>query len=268
RFHTGESAEVIGLIDADERRDLALIQVRISNSEWLKVSTKDPEVGSRAYVIGAPLGLEFSISDGLISQVQSVENGRVYQFSCPASPGNSGGPLVDESGNVLGVVSWQFKTGQNLNFAVPAIYITRLEGKTARSWDTISPKSQPDETGSEQVDKVLADGLVDTYDEMAILTASVAEMRPHQGLRVPAAFYTYQLTLAADEAALKSTVTSDLYRRGLISRLLNEIELIRTEMNLFIDFNDATTQDALAEAFSKLSGVLNFHGRTRLKVED
>src|SRR5262249_56799341 len=59
RFHTGESAEVIGLIDADERRDLALIQVQISDSEWLKVSTKDPEVGSRAYVIGAPLGLEF-----------------------------------------------------------------------------------------------------------------------------------------------------------------------------------------------------------------
>jgi S1-C subfamily serine protease len=87
----------------------------------------DPQVGSRAYAIGAPLGLECSITEGLLSQIQHIDNVKQYQFSSPISPGNSGGPLLNVNGQVIGVVPWQVKDGQNLNFAVPSSYILGLD---------------------------------------------------------------------------------------------------------------------------------------------
>jgi hypothetical protein len=72
----------------------------------------------------------------LISQIQTIEDTtgleivkgtRCYQFSCPSSPGNSGGPLVDARGEVLGVVDWQRTDAQNLNFAVPISYVLGLD---------------------------------------------------------------------------------------------------------------------------------------------
>ncbi|RYG40860.1 serine protease, partial [bacterium] len=106
KFSSGEEFEVSGLIDKDETRDVALVKVKVADRPLLTLAAKDPEVASKAFVIGAPRGLEFSITDGLISQIQNVDGVKQYQFSCPASPGNSGGPLFDGQGAVLGVVSW------------------------------------------------------------------------------------------------------------------------------------------------------------------
>jgi S1-C subfamily serine protease len=127
KFSDGEEFEVSGLIDKDEKRDLALIRVKAFGRPVLKINTNNPEVGSRAYVIGAPQGLEFTISEGLVSQIQQIEGMKQYQFSSPASPGNSGGPLLNDTGEVIGVVSWQLTNGQNLNFAIPSSYLLGLD---------------------------------------------------------------------------------------------------------------------------------------------
>lgn len=127
RFSNGEEFAVSGLVDKDEQRDLALIRVKVADRPLLSLNSSDPEVGGKAYVIGAPQGLEFSVSDGLIGQVRQFDGYKQYQFTCPASPGNSGGPLLDPKGQVLGVVSWQVKDGQNLNFAVPSTYVKGLD---------------------------------------------------------------------------------------------------------------------------------------------
>src|SRR5260370_30020341 len=73
------------------------------------------------FVICLPEGLKFSLSTGIISRLQ--EN--VLQMSAPVSPGNSGGPVYDEQGNLVGVVSSTFDksaqpNAENLNFAVAA----------------------------------------------------------------------------------------------------------------------------------------------------
>jgi len=127
RFSDGEEFEVSGLIDKDEKRDIALIRVKAFGRPQLKTSTSNPEVGSKAFVIGAPRGLEFTISEGLVSQIQQIEGMRQYQFSSPASPGNSGGPLLNDTGEVIGIVSWQLTNGQNLNFAIPSTYLLGLD---------------------------------------------------------------------------------------------------------------------------------------------
>jgi hypothetical protein len=57
-------------------------------------------VAARAYVIGTPRGYGFSISDGLISQIQNVNGLLEYQLSCPISPGNSGSPVLNKESRI------------------------------------------------------------------------------------------------------------------------------------------------------------------------
>jgi len=107
KFASGEEFDVSGLVDNDPARDLAIVRVKTFGTPLLPIGST-PSVGQKAYVVGAPLGLEFTISDGLLSQIQVMDGTKAYQFSCPASPGNSGGPLLNAKGEIIGVVSFQF----------------------------------------------------------------------------------------------------------------------------------------------------------------
>ena len=83
-------------------------------------------------------GLSSVSPDGLLSQVQAIDGVREYQFSCPASQGNSGGPLIAANREVLGIVSWQVRDGQNLSFAVPSMYALALDASLpTQTWDTV-----------------------------------------------------------------------------------------------------------------------------------
>ena len=71
-------------------------------------------------VIGSPLGLADTVSDGLISNKRRMIGGNHYiQTSAPISPGNSGGPLLNENAEAIGIMTLTILEGQNLNFAIP-----------------------------------------------------------------------------------------------------------------------------------------------------
>jgi hypothetical protein len=127
KFSDGQEFEVSGLVDKDEKRDIAIVKIKVFGRPVLALVAADPPVGGNAYIIGAPEGLEFSISEGLVSQIQSIDGVKYLQFTCAASHGSSGGPLVNAQGGVLGVVSWQLRDGQNLNFAIPISYVLGLD---------------------------------------------------------------------------------------------------------------------------------------------
>lgn len=145
RFASGEEFEVSGLVDKDVRRDMALIRVKVFGRQLLPTHAEDPPVGAKAFVIGAPKGLEFSITDGVVSQIRMEGGSKVLQFTCPTSPGNSGGPLFNAQGKVIGVVSFQRTDGQNLNFAYPITYALGLDKTLAtQTWEMVKPeKSEP-----------------------------------------------------------------------------------------------------------------------------
>lgn len=146
KFSTGEEFETSGLIDKDEKRDIALVRLKAFGRPMLTLSRTTPKVASRVYAIGAPKGLEFSISDGLLSQIQKIDASNVYQFTSPVSPGNSGGPLINEAGEVAGVVKGQLDTGQNLNFATPSTYVLGLDTTLpTKPWDAVAktPADEP-----------------------------------------------------------------------------------------------------------------------------
>jgi serine protease Do len=127
QFADGTTAEVLGVVDKDELHDLALIKLKSSGRPLARLAQIPPRVGARAYVIGAPKGYAFSIADGLLSQIQTIDGFPQYQVSCPLSTGNSGGPLVNSRGEVVGVASWSKIDAQNVNFAIPTSQLAHLD---------------------------------------------------------------------------------------------------------------------------------------------
>ncbi len=106
--------------------DLALIQIRPQKPlPSLRMQTVPPQVGQRAYAIGNPKGLERSLSDGIVSR---IDGSGLIQYTATASFGSSGGPLLNEDGQVIGIVQGG-NPGTNLNFAIPAAAINYLPGQ-------------------------------------------------------------------------------------------------------------------------------------------
>lgn len=139
-FADGTRVKATGCISKDGERDLALLKLEKTLPGRRAVLNEQLQpVAARAYVIGAPKGFGFTISDGLVSQIRQVDGFPQYQVSCPISPGNSGGPLLDERGRVLGIVSWTKSDAQNVSFAIPSREIARLDvSGRPLSWQELS----------------------------------------------------------------------------------------------------------------------------------
>ena len=88
--------------------------------------SKNLKVGQRVYAVGAPEGLELTLSEGLISALRSVANFRYIQTTASISHGSSGGGLFDAQGRLIGITTFYWSDGQNLNFALPADWIQGL----------------------------------------------------------------------------------------------------------------------------------------------
>lgn len=106
----------------DIESDLVLFSVKIKPGQYrsLACENQSPPVGERIVVIGNPLGLEATVSDGIVSAHRELEPfGKVIQITSPISPGSSGSPVLNMRGEVIGVATFQYRQGQNLNFAIP-----------------------------------------------------------------------------------------------------------------------------------------------------
>jgi len=89
-------------IDRDD--DLALVHIG-AHVAPLEVATERPQIGSTVMAVGSPLGLGGSVSVGIVSGFRSLGGSDFVQFSAPISPGNSGGPVVDAKGQVVGIAT-------------------------------------------------------------------------------------------------------------------------------------------------------------------
>jgi S1-C subfamily serine protease len=144
RFSDGEEAEATGLVDKDEKKDLALLRIRAVGKPLLALAPAIAVTGQPVFVIGAPRGLEFSVTSGIVSSIRQIEGYKQLQFSAAASPGNSGGPVLNAKGQVVGVVAWQLTDGQNLNFATAASYVGGLDASLPTTpWAKIESTAKP-----------------------------------------------------------------------------------------------------------------------------
>ena len=120
----GTEYTVSKVVSYDIEKDIAVLQVDTKGNKvaYLEIATELPAVGDAVYAIGSSLGLTGTFSSGIVSYVnrtiKDVPGVSFIQTTTPISSGNSGGPLVDEHGYVVGINSMSYTEGQNLNLAI------------------------------------------------------------------------------------------------------------------------------------------------------
>ena len=124
----GEVFDSLSVLATDERRDLAIVQIAGFNLPALELGNSDVlTVGEPLVAIGSPRGLEGTVTAGILSSVRDTGDGfNVLQTDASVNPGNSGGPLANGKGQAVGVVSFQLRSAEGLNFAIPINYVRGL----------------------------------------------------------------------------------------------------------------------------------------------
>ena len=125
----GSQQRVDFLLGYSVEHDVAALQISGGSLPALSTETSEKvKVGDHVVAIGAPLGLESTVSEGIVSAVREAAGGDIIQTTASISPGSSGGPLLNHYGKVVGVTTAMMLNGQNLNFVIPSRYITELLG--------------------------------------------------------------------------------------------------------------------------------------------
>ncbi|MBL0716285.1 MAG: tetratricopeptide repeat protein [Desulfosarcina sp.] len=150
KTHDGATHSINYILAQNKAVDLIKVAVKIPPEivHWLEGAGTTPEIAERVVVVGSPLGLEHTVSEGIVSAIRDVPGvGTIFQMSAPISRGSSGGPVVNDSGRVIGVVSFQARAGQNLNFAIAGDNLLKLEDQPAKTsvaeWTYQQVKNKP-----------------------------------------------------------------------------------------------------------------------------
>jgi S1-C subfamily serine protease len=178
----GRTYPVTGLLAVDEEGDLALLKVEMppERSRAIELAPLLPDEGETVFVIGNPLKLEGSVSNGIVSAVREVPNvGRILQLTAPISHGNSGSPVFNLRGQVLGVVTVKVTNGQNINLAIAAARVGQLRGEVVRPLTELSTKGK-----SDLADSLYKTGLeslwLGNYDNAVGYFENAANRNPHR----------------------------------------------------------------------------------------
>ena len=121
------------VVSFDKKKDLAIIKVSEGKGTDIEVpaltlgDSDAVQIGEKIYVAGNPQGLEGTFSDGIISAIRGDStDDKLFQMTAPISQGSSGGPVLNQKGEVIGVSVATLRDGQNLNFAIPVNYLKAL----------------------------------------------------------------------------------------------------------------------------------------------
>lgn len=120
KHYDEETVEIKTIIGFDKKLDLAILATDKENAP-LVISQDKVAVGQDVYAIGSPFGLTATMTKGMVTSASrklSDNNVDYIQIDAPVSKGNSGGPLINKYGEVIGIVNMYFVDGQNLNFAI------------------------------------------------------------------------------------------------------------------------------------------------------
>jgi hypothetical protein len=179
----GRVFPVAGTRAVDEEGDLALLSIdmptdRPRASELARVL---PDEGEQIVVIGNPLKLEGSVTDGIVSAVREVPNvGKIIQITAPISHGNSGSPVFNMKGQVVGVVTVKVTNGQNINLAIGAARVEQLSPGQLRSIASLPAKERLGDIGESSYRTGLDSLWLGNYDNAIGYFETAANRNPRR----------------------------------------------------------------------------------------
>ena len=123
---------ITGVLGYDADLDIAILSTDIGTSVPLARKTDKVVTGEKVYALGSSQGYTGTFTEGIVSTAEREEDGHIYiQHSAPITNGNSGGPLLDKHGQVMGINNWVRLDGQNLNFAIPIDQVDSVSRSSA-----------------------------------------------------------------------------------------------------------------------------------------
>ncbi len=158
-FSDNSSYPILGTYVIDAKRDIVIAKINCSGIKALRLSNTLPRKGESVTAIGAPLGLDFTVTNGIVSAIRNADQmkesggqveGTWIQIDASLSPGNSGGPLINSQGEVVAMSTLASIGFQNLNFGISSIDILATIEKAksmpltplSKGIAKIQPKSQ------------------------------------------------------------------------------------------------------------------------------
>jgi S1-C subfamily serine protease len=156
---TGEAGMVLRVVSSDANNDLALLQAPSTTTfkEFARIRDRSIRSGDSVVAIGFPfhglLTSDFTVTTGIVSSLSGMRNdSRFLQISAPVQPGNSGGPLFDTTGQIVGVVTGKLDglrvaaaTGnipENINFAIKTGALRDFLDNSVVPYQTAEPKGE------------------------------------------------------------------------------------------------------------------------------
>lgn len=125
KMENGAFFPLNNVVNYDEENDVAIFKVDGKELPRVKIAKNyKPKQGESIVIIGSPLGLETTVSDGIISSIRGKDS--IIQITAAISPGSSGSPVFNSKGEVIGVATFLIKGGQSLNFAIPVKHVANL----------------------------------------------------------------------------------------------------------------------------------------------
>lgn len=144
RFESGEEFGVSGVVDKDEKRNVALVRIKVFGRPLLELAARDPVDTERTYIVDAVEGGTFSLIEGRLNPSEIVDGVRIHPLDAAVSAAANGGPLVDESGRAIGVVSIPSREDGVSGRAIPSAYALGLDDTLpTRPWERIAPPATP-----------------------------------------------------------------------------------------------------------------------------
>lgn len=124
------------IIGINSKADLAVVRINDSNIKELKLSSKS-QIGEKVIAVGNPGGLDFSVTQGIISSTERIDSDRnIYlQIDAPINPGNSGGPLINSNGEVIGINTLKISEFEGIGFAIRADYAKEVVDDIIRNFE-------------------------------------------------------------------------------------------------------------------------------------
>ena len=123
RLANGDIYDTVEVLDVDRRKDIALLKIKAIELPPVRVGNSVTlQIGDAVYSLSNPLGLDNTLSEGIVSGLRQMDGYRLLQISAPISHGSSGGPLFNTRGEVVGITAASLEEGQSLNFAIPIDY--------------------------------------------------------------------------------------------------------------------------------------------------
>lgn len=128
RLASGEVYESVVIVGADSQKDLALLKIAGTALAVAEIGNSDEApIGQSVYAIGAPKGLELTMSEGIVSgRRESPAGYQLIQTSAALSSGSSGGGLFDDMGRLIAITTSKLDDGENLNFSIPVNYVREI----------------------------------------------------------------------------------------------------------------------------------------------